>query len=139
MSLSSIESGSLSGAAHDSFSSTAVRGAMALSGSAFRCPLTNILMAQVSSLQVNDTGVYDKNGKQIRVGDIVLIDGSEQYPDSPDSERVGRFIVERELGSWGYEYSWKHLSGYPCSTHIMGAEEPGEWMRNVEIVGHSNE
>lgn len=79
-------------------------------------------------------GRLDRNDKRIYEGDIVAI-----YPDeNHDPKHYGKrsvFVIEKdEEGAWGFEWHWKHLSGYECSTHIM-EDDP----INYEVIGNVHE
>jgi len=67
------------------------------------------------------TGSYDKDGKEIYVGDVLAL---------WDINDKGLFYVSLDKNGWGYHFTYKNISGYACSTHIMD---------NIVVIGNINE
>jgi uncharacterized phage protein (TIGR01671 family) len=86
-----------------------------------------------------DMGIADKNSKRIFEGDILFVDDWERHktmkPRGKKKEWQATFWVYMILGSWGYEPNWHHISGYDCSTHIMG-DTSAEGSPNLTIIGN---
>lgn len=78
------------------------------------------------------TGLFDRNGEEIYEGSVLRLDATGEYTVEG---MVGVFVIEKELSSWGYEFSWKHISGYECPTHIMG-DLNDKQLTQVEIIGN---
>ena len=85
-------------------------------------------------------GLEDKSGQEIYSGDILRVDDDKRYlkcrPKPKVGEHIGVFQVKIDLGNWGYETTWEHISGYECSTHIMGHTLDDGRMPNVEVIGN---
>lgn len=86
-------------------------------------------------------GLKDKHGTPIFEGDIIFVDGWDDYknckPLPKKEELQGTFLIESTIGHWGIETDWKHLRGYECTTHIMGDTEGNA--ANLEIIGNQFE
>ena len=66
------------------------------------------------------TGLTDKYGEMIFEGDVLLL---------WDANGKGVFFVKKDINGWGYHFEFNHVSGYECSTHIMG---------NMCVIGNIN-
>lgn len=79
------------------------------------------------------TGMQDMHGNEICESDVLKI-----YPRN--KEHYGEFSIFhvcKTLSAWGWNFTWLHVSGYECCTHIM--ERYDERFENVEIVGNAYE
>lgn len=76
------------------------------------------------------TGLRDANGKDIYEGEIIVIHHRHKKGFGSKST----FLIESNLSDWGYEFTWRNLTGYGCSTHIMQSSPC-----NYEIIGNINE
>ena len=81
------------------------------------------------------TGLKDKNGTEIYEKDILEVEpeDKEHFP------KKSVFFVESSRTLWGYDFSWEHVSGYDCSTHIADIDNKYEQLLNVEVIGNTFE
>ena len=78
------------------------------------------------------TGLKDKNGKEIYEGDIVWCKATKDYRSR---KYKGIFVIEWDISAWGYNFHWRSIQGYECSTHIMGSPDVGK-SQNIEVIGN---
>lgn len=95
----------------------------------------NEIFAKKRGVYMQYTGLKDVNGRGIYEGDILEItpENREHYP-----EKSVFFVVSTQT-LWGYDFYWKHVSGYDCSTHITRIDDNYEQLLNVEIIGNIHE
>jgi len=80
----------------------------------------------------------DKNKKKIYDGDIVRLNGWEDYKHCNDvnkKEFIGLFLINVNIGVFGIDTDWESITGYACPTHIIGHAVDGI-LKNAEVIGN---